>query len=287
MIATLTVAEARKRMAQRAGTLTASVVRRVGLWALGSLGGFVARQETLPGWTQSLQTEVVEESVRLQVEEGIAEYIRAHPDDLYAATAARIDRLRYTRSLEWIRRQLRPTDRVLELGGGGMFTALFKRCHPNVEVVSSGFELRQPFPIESAAYDVVLCMETIEHICDVSYHHATTLTGVQNCLSEAYRVLKPGGTLFLTTPNAAGAYVIHRALNHQPPWNWEWHFREFTFFEIAKLVTDAGFEMIRGDTVNAWAAFGTAPVLLGYTWLTGASIHGRGDNIFILARRAG
>lgn len=287
MNATDLMSEARKRMEQRVGPFTAKAVRKVGAWALGRLGRYVASQELLPGWSQNLQTDVVDEGVRARVDAGIAEYLAAHPDDVYAATAARIDRLRYTRSLEWIGRFLRPTDRVLELGGGGMFTALFKRCHPGVELVSSGFELRQPFPLETSTFDVVLCMETIEHVCDVSYHHATTLTGVHNCLDEARRVLKPGGTLFLTTPNASGAYVIHRALNHQPPWNWEWHFREFTLFEIAKLVTDTGFEMVRSDTVNAWGAFGTAPVLLGYTWLTGASIHGRGDNTFIQARRTG
>lgn len=281
------VTDARKRVTRKVGPVAADAVRRVGNWALEKLGRYVGSKETLPGWSEDLQTDVVDQGVRSKVDEGIAEYLKAHPDDVYAATAARIDRLRYTRSLEWIGRILRPSDRVLELGGGGMFTSLFRRCHPQIELVSSAFELRTPFPLESASFDVVLCMETIEHVCDVSYHHATTLTGVHNCLDEARRVLKPGGTLFLTTPNASGAYVIHRALNHQPPWNWEWHFREFTLFEIAKLVTDTGFEMVRSDTVNAWGAFGTAPVLLGYTWLTGASIHGRGDNTFIEARRTG
>lgn len=281
------VSRAGQRVRAELEPAAARAVRKVGSWALSGLGRLVAARESLPGWTQDLQRDAVDGRVSAAVDAGIASYLAAHPDDVYAATAARIDRLRYTRSLEWIGSFLKPGDRVLELGGGGMFSTLLARCHPEVELVSSAFELRQPFPLPEQSFDVVLCMETIEHVCDVSYQHATTLTGVHNCLSEARRVLKPGGTFFLTTPNASGAYVIHRALNHQPPWNWEWHFREFTLFEIEKLVLETGFELLRRDTVNAWGAFGTAPMLLGYTWLTGASIHGRGDNTFLLARRTG
>lgn len=281
------ISAARQQVKQRVSPHAAKAVRRFGNWALNRLGEYVARKEPLPGWSQDLQRDPIDAGVRAQVDAGIEAYLKAHPDDVYAATAAKIDRIRYTRSLEWLGTFVRPGQRVLELGGGGMFTTLFQRLHPGVELVPSAFELRQPFPLETGSFDVVLCMETIEHVCDVSYHHATTLTGVHNCLEEARRVLKPGGVLFLTTPNASGAYVIHRALNHQPPWNWEWHFREFTLFEIAKLVADTGFELVRNETVNAWGAFGTAPILLGYTWLTGASIHGRGDNTFIVARRTG
>ena len=46
-------------------------------------------------------------------------------------------------------------------------------------------------PWENGAFDVALCLEAIEHVGDVG---AT--------LSEAARVLRPGGTLVLTCPNA-------------------------------------------------------------------------------------
>lgn len=46
-------------------------------------------------------------------------------------------------------------------------------------------------PWENGAFDVVLCLEAIEHVADVGA-----------ALAQAARVLRPGGTLVLTCPNA-------------------------------------------------------------------------------------
>ena len=46
-----------------------------------------------------------------------------------------------------------------------------------------------PLPLEDGAFELVLCAETIEHVRDV-----------QLLLSEARRVLRPGGRLAITTP---------------------------------------------------------------------------------------
>lgn len=45
-------------------------------------------------------------------------------------------------------------------------------------------------PFASDTFDLVICIEVIEHIADQA-----------RVLREIYRVLKPGGTLYLTTPN--------------------------------------------------------------------------------------
>jgi SAM-dependent methyltransferase len=47
----------------------------------------------------------------------------------------------------------------------------------------------EPLPLADASFDLVLCAETIEHVRDV-----------QLLLSEARRVLRPGGRLAVTTP---------------------------------------------------------------------------------------
>jgi SAM-dependent methyltransferase len=47
----------------------------------------------------------------------------------------------------------------------------------------------QPLPFEDSSFDLVVCVETIEHVRDV-----------QLFLSEARRVLEPRGELALTTP---------------------------------------------------------------------------------------
>ena len=46
-----------------------------------------------------------------------------------------------------------------------------------------------PLPLGDSVFDLVLCAETIEHVRDV-----------QLLLSEARRVLRPGGALAVTTP---------------------------------------------------------------------------------------
>jgi 2-polyprenyl-3-methyl-5-hydroxy-6-metoxy-1,4-benzoquinol methylase len=53
-------------------------------------------------------------------------------------------------------------------------------------------DLNLPFPFVSASFDIVFAGEVIEHIGDID--HFTT---------EILRVLRPGGSLIVTTPNLA------------------------------------------------------------------------------------
>jgi SAM-dependent methyltransferase len=58
---------------------------------------------------------------------------------------------------------------------------------PGARVVE--LEPEAPLPFDDGAFDLVLCVETVEHVRDV-----------QLFLSEVRRVLAPGGRLALTTP---------------------------------------------------------------------------------------
>lgn len=53
-------------------------------------------------------------------------------------------------------------------------------------------DLSQTFPVESASFDVVFAGEVIEHVGDVDHF-----------INEVHRVLRPRGTLIVTTPNLA------------------------------------------------------------------------------------
>jgi SAM-dependent methyltransferase len=81
-----------------------------------------------------------------------------------------------------------------------------------------------PLPLEDAAFDLVLCAETIEHVRDV-----------QLLLSEIRRVLRPGGLLALTTP-ATGLLV-------RPPDPLSPHLRLFTPRSLRRLLGELGFEL--------------------------------------------
>ncbi len=56
--------------------------------------------------------------------------------------------------------------------------------------IDAGVDLRGRLPYADASFDVVLCVEVIEHVSD---HQAA--------LGELARIVKPGGVLVLTTPN--------------------------------------------------------------------------------------
>ena len=68
--------------------------------------------------------------------------------------------------------------------------------HPAVRFVQAD---AQAIALPSNAMDTVICCETIEHVPDPS-----------RAVSELARVLRPGGRLFLTTPNYLGPIGAYR-----------------------------------------------------------------------------
>jgi ubiquinone/menaquinone biosynthesis C-methylase UbiE len=81
-----------------------------------------------------------------------------------------------------------------------------------------------PLPFGDGEFDLVLCAETIEHVRDL-----------QLLLSEARRVLSPGGTLAVTTPAT-------RALM-RPPEPLSPHLRFLTHGSLRALLGELGFEV--------------------------------------------
>ncbi|WP_299134676.1 class I SAM-dependent methyltransferase [uncultured Tenacibaculum sp.] len=72
-----------------------------------------------------------------------------------------------------------------------------------------------PLPqIKNESLDFVICFQVIEHI-----------RNDLNFLKEIHKKLKPGGTLFLTTPN------IEQSVARNP-----WHYREYKHKELEKLL---------------------------------------------------
>ncbi|MGO9231702.1 MAG: glycosyltransferase [Bryobacteraceae bacterium] len=108
---------------------------------------------------------------------------------------------------------------------------------------------RFPYPDEHFA--TVLCCELIEHL----------FTDPMHLMSEANRILKPGGHLVLTTPNIAGLRGVgaillgyHPGFYHaylRPGETGEGdarHNREYTPREIHQLLENSGFEVARLET---------------------------------------
>ncbi len=98
--------------------------------------------------------------------------------------------------------------------------------------------------IEDNSYDFAVTFQVIEHIKDDN-----------TFISEIHRVLKPGGTLLITTPNRP------MSLTRNP-----WHIREYTGAELAEL---AGKYFRK---VEVKGIFGS-PVVLEYHEKNKASVH--------------
>jgi SAM-dependent methyltransferase len=81
-----------------------------------------------------------------------------------------------------------------------------------------------PLPFDDGAFGLVLCAETIEHVRDV-----------QLLLSEARRVLRPGGMLAITTPAARPLMP--------PPQPLSPHLRFFTRSSLRALLGELGFDV--------------------------------------------
>ena len=91
-----------------------------------------------------------------------------------------------------------------------------------------------PIPLEDSQFDLVLCAETLEHVRDV-----------QLLLSEMRRVLRPGGTLAITTPahsRLTGLKLLVRGFeNSFDPLSP--HLRFFTKRSLVRLLGEMGYDV--------------------------------------------
>jgi SAM-dependent methyltransferase len=97
-------------------------------------------------------------------------------------------------------------------------------AYPRVPVVRGNLAA---LPVAGGAIDVVASLQVIEHLWDQP-----------GFLRECARVLRPAGTLLLTTPNRLTFSPGNDALN-------PFHTRELSPAELAELLVDGGFEVNR------------------------------------------
>lgn len=109
-------------------------------------------------------------------------------------------------------------------------------------------------PFDKNFFDLVLFSEIMEHMV-----YAPTIY-----LEKFWRVLKPGGYLLVTTPNAV--HIKHRLelvlgkTQNFPLFQFEdsiyhRHNREFTLSEVKDLISKANFRVLKAGQFNAYSPF--------------------------------
>jgi ubiquinone/menaquinone biosynthesis C-methylase UbiE len=119
---------------------------------------------------------------------------------------------------------------ALNLTGADVSQIALDRAHkrlPDAQLVL--VEPDRPLPFADNEFDLVLCVETIEHVRDT-----------QLFLSEIRRVLRPGGTLALTTPLASRFRVLFRGV--ESPFSP--HLRAFTRRSLRSTLETMGFHVL-------------------------------------------
>jgi 2-polyprenyl-3-methyl-5-hydroxy-6-metoxy-1,4-benzoquinol methylase len=118
---------------------------------------------------------------------------------------------------------------------------------PGIECMGCDLDEGLPFPDES--FDCAVCIEAIEHLRD---RYAF--------LAECARVLKPGGTLVLTTPNilnlaargrflASGFFpLFSRPVSEFDPHPTHTHRNLVPYYYLRHALVAAGFEITRATT---------------------------------------
>jgi SAM-dependent methyltransferase len=175
--------------------------------------------------------------------------VQAYYDEIWERLPANLRPPDFTRRRAFLLAYAMPGQRVLDLGcGEGAFTAALAEAGTEgvgVEVAARAVEraraahpgldfrhvaIDAPLPFEDASFDAVWVSEVLEHVADTA-----------RFLSEARRVLRPGGLLLVTTPSAGRAW----ALVHWPPDPRSDHLRFYTARSLRALLADFGFEDVR------------------------------------------
>jgi ubiquinone/menaquinone biosynthesis C-methylase UbiE len=134
--------------------------------------------------------------------------LREYYEELWRRLPADLDPPEWELRRGLLQRELRVGDRVLDLGcGAGVFSALAAAAGAEttgVDVAQGALDRAHrsypdlqfrlatvdgPLPLDDNSFDLIWASEVIEHVADTA-----------QWLSEARRVLAPGGRLLITTP---------------------------------------------------------------------------------------
>lgn len=125
---------------------------------------------------------------------------------------------------------VKPSDKILDAGAGDCpYRHYFNSSnYHSMDIKGNDHTFLgnlEHIPVLDKTYDIILCTQVLEH---VPYP--------QKVINEFYRILKPGGKLFLTAPQG---WKLHGEPNH---------YFNFTKYGLALLFNDAGLSLVSIET---------------------------------------
>ena len=169
-----------------------------------------------------------------------------------------------TRFVQAVAHRLPAGSSILDAGAGeSVYKSMFAACdykaidlavgesrwnYANLDYVGALHEM----PIEDETFDAVLCTQVLEH-----------LEWPRESVSEMHRVLKPGGTLFISVPMAQH--------EHQTPYD----FFRYTSYGLKSICQHAGFSDVKVTPFGGMWVRWAYELPRGLSVLPDAGIHSR------------
>lgn len=200
---------------------------------------------------------ILRDAAQRATDPGIGElepWLAQQPASEFLTTHAR----RYLETWKRAAPALMPAFEVIELGEPSAL-GRFLEQRRGVELLPVGGDLRYPYAVLDETADAVLALEVLQHLHDA---HTPTSTpgelwtflqsGATNLLRESFRILRPGGSLVLTTPNLTSLESIGHLLRRRHAFNYPPHVREYAPADVIAMAEAAGFVLEAAETFSAW-----------------------------------
>lgn len=165
------------------------------------------------------------------------------------------------------------------LSGAETFTHVAELSGERIEFPFRHFNIEEdPFPYDAGSFDCVLFCEILEHL----------LLDPDRALAEMARVVRPGGFLVVSTPNATRLTNLYFLALGRNIWDWYSdngpygrHNREYTFTEVGEMLDRHGFDLAHAEVRNV------QPLARRFTYIQRLRPTVWYEHLFLVGRRRG
>ena len=182
--------------------------------------------------------------------------------------------------------------RVLNIGACDYWREIFCSVKQDIDYTEFTGDIR--LPVDSNNYDLVLCMEVIEHLKDLESPVGSPEfdefngSGIKGMLKNCKELLTPGGHLFISTPNTHCYRTMFNWVMGNDLFTYSPHPRELSWAYM-KGVIKRHFDIVHTECFSNWNCHNTPEPFMKAMekWLLerGFSIQDRDKgNRFILCR---